>query len=342
MIALNGIAMAHIDVQELLEPGLEALREEWSELCLESRATPFQFPQWLIPWWNSFGGSSLKTVSFRTGGLLAGFAPCFIYRESASRMLCLIGSGISDYLDVIVRPGYERTVAARFYEYLYEISAQWDECVLQDIPEESPLRDCPIPPELDRSVRKGAVCSFVKLQHGKLGIRGVVPKKMRKNVSHSLNALSTKGKCVFERASESSRTRFLEELFDLHRARWRSRYETGVVSSPALRSFYEHSSESLMKSGLLNLYSLRLDGKAIASYFVLSCRNRVYAYLGGFDPDMERYSPGTVALFRIMEEAFGSGAEIFDFLRGDEEYKKLWRPSYRNNYDIHIVRRQPS
>ncbi len=43
---------------------LEILKDEWHNLCETCiYCTPFQYPQWIIPWWKHFGGSDLKVVS---------------------------------------------------------------------------------------------------------------------------------------------------------------------------------------------------------------------------------------------------------------------------------------
>jgi CelD/BcsL family acetyltransferase involved in cellulose biosynthesis len=85
---------------------------------------------------------------------------------------------------------------------------------------------------------------------------------------------------------------------------------------------------------------MELCGKAIGAYYVLVNNEYAYAYLGGFDPSMERYSPGSLALSLVIEDSVVRGARVFDFLRGDESYKALWRPSYKNNFKKIISHRR--
>ncbi len=59
---------------------LESLRPEWSELWNHSpRATPFQSPEWLLPWTRHlFGGGDILAMTSRDEtGRLIGLAPLF-------------------------------------------------------------------------------------------------------------------------------------------------------------------------------------------------------------------------------------------------------------------------
>src|SRR4051812_9773862 len=77
---------------------LQPLAEEWTALVSNSPdATPFQSPEWLIPWWQHWSEGDLWLLAFRENGRLLGIAPFFILRKH----LLLMGAGVSDYLDVI-------------------------------------------------------------------------------------------------------------------------------------------------------------------------------------------------------------------------------------------------
>src|SRR5437762_1226937 len=86
---------------------LEAFEKEWIELWEQCpAATPFQSPAWIISWWKHFGADGLWTLALRNGNELVGIAPLFIFQpeDSATRQLLLIGTGNSDYLDILAKP----------------------------------------------------------------------------------------------------------------------------------------------------------------------------------------------------------------------------------------------
>ena len=58
---------------------LEALRGDWTALCDRSpRVTPFQRPEWLIPWWHAFQPGEPWVLAVRKEERLAALAPLLI------------------------------------------------------------------------------------------------------------------------------------------------------------------------------------------------------------------------------------------------------------------------
>jgi CelD/BcsL family acetyltransferase involved in cellulose biosynthesis len=334
--------LVKVDTEEIDESGLEKISPAWTELCKRcSLTTPFQFPHWIIPWWNNLGGGSLKTVVFTDGYALAGVAPFFIFKnESGKRILCFIGTGITDYLDIIVLPGYEKVVFNSVMQYLNDISSEWDECDLQDIPENSILLHCEYPDIFAVKRSDYNICSHLELPSNLESLRTSLPKKLRKNLSRAARMLSRNGGYHLEVADENTVESFLQRLFGLHQARWSSKNQKGVLHNDSLKKFHTQAASGLVRHGLLRIYEMKFCQKAIAAYYTLAHNNRVYAYLGGFDPLMEQYSPGTLLLYHAIEDSVKRGAARFDFLRGDEKYKKYWRPVYSINSRIQIRKRE--
>src|SRR5207245_200278 len=82
---------------------LEALETPWLDLCRKTEVTPFQTPMWLLPWWRNFGSNDLAVIVSRSGGEVDAIAPLYILRDDDSdeSLGMFLGTGISDYLDVI-------------------------------------------------------------------------------------------------------------------------------------------------------------------------------------------------------------------------------------------------
>lgn len=110
-------------------------------------------------------------------------------------------------------------------------------------------------------------------------------------------------------------------LVSLHAKRWRSRGEQGVLDAEPMASFLPDVLEHLGEAGLLRLHILSADDEAIATAMVLQSHGMACYYIGGFDPDWSRYSPGSITISAAMCEAAREGAGEFHFLRGQEVYK---------------------
>ncbi|MBI5949489.1 MAG: GNAT family N-acetyltransferase [Chloroflexi bacterium] len=103
---------------------------------------------------------------------------------------------------------------------------------------------------------------------------------------------------------------------------WKSRqYRRSGYPDPfapaASRKFYE----ALRDEGVLLVSTVRAGGRVVAGHAGYRWNRRFYARLVAHDPDLGRYSPGTVLLHHLLRESFESGDEQFDFLGGAERYK---------------------
>jgi CelD/BcsL family acetyltransferase involved in cellulose biosynthesis len=220
-----------------------------------------------------------------------------------------------------------------FYRYLIDIQSQWDECDFQDIRAVSPLFKELINKEKTDSTTCN-VCFFKVLDFDKKDILYQVPKKMRNNIRRALNKLNMAGEWEFIEENECRTKEALQDLFILHDARWKTKNGSGVLKDPNVQAFHIDSSEQMKKKNMLRIFSLKLKSKVIATYYVLLHRRRAYAYLSGFDPLMEDYSPGIVSLYCVIKELFNKGYDCIDFLRGEEQYKKYWDMSKSINYRL--------
>jgi CelD/BcsL family acetyltransferase involved in cellulose biosynthesis len=123
----------------------------------------------------------------------------------------------------------------------------------------------------------------------------------------------------------------LDDLFRLHEARWRSRGEPGVLVDSAVREFHRDAARAFAAEGMLRLHRMRIGEAVAAVYYGFAWRRRSYAYLGGFDPEMPRLSPGAQILLHAIGAAIAEGCGEFDFLRGGESDKYAWGAVDRRN-----------
>src|ERR1051325_6535505 len=80
------------DIETLTE-----LEPEWLDLYRRSPdATPFQSPMWLLPWWRAVGSGGLCAVTTADA-----FAPLYVVRDEDESLGMFVGTGISDYLDIL-------------------------------------------------------------------------------------------------------------------------------------------------------------------------------------------------------------------------------------------------
>jgi CelD/BcsL family acetyltransferase involved in cellulose biosynthesis len=318
---------------------LNAIKNEWESLCDKwVYSTPFQYPQWLIPWWKYFGGSTFKALSIRDEGILVALALFYIYKDkSGIRKCCLMGSGISDYLDIPVAAGKETECMKLVFKYLMEIQSQWDVCDFQELRECSPFYK-EISGKFITVSEPCSVCLSKKIDSNPQKIIYMIQKKLRSNIRRAEEKLLKNGAINFVEETQCGLNNALEQLILLHNIRWNNKQNPGVLNENNIQNFHKDASKDLYEKQLMRMYSLHLNGKVIASYYVFLHGKTAYAYLGGFDPKMSEYSPGTIALYYIMLSIATKGYEYIDFLRGEEAYKQHWRTQSFINYTIKITK----
>jgi CelD/BcsL family acetyltransferase involved in cellulose biosynthesis len=308
-------------VQSISE--LEALEDEWGRLCEGCpETTPFQRPEWLIPWWRHLGRGELHTLCVRRSGHLVALAPMF--REG--ECLRLLGTGVSDYLDILIEDEAAEEAAPALCE-AFETDAAWSCCAFDDLRSESAVLRLPAPAHVADEVRIGVSCLVLSLQADARG-RLSLPRRARRNIRLDLNRARRHGAVVLEAVDDASA---LEEVFSLHAARWRSRGQAGVLAEAAVQAFHREAATRIQSRGCLLLLRLRVGGRLVAILYGMRDHRAAYWYLTGFDPEMSEMSPGTLLLARAAELALEGGLAEVDMLRGDEPYKYHWGARQRSN-----------
>lgn len=314
---------------------LEALRSEWAGLWARCpTATPFQSPAWLIPWWQCLGRGDLWTLALRHDDRLVGLAPLFIYPEtrgSFARTVRVLGTGNTDYLDVLVEPDFEAVGLASFFRHLDRHRERWDGCDFQHLRADSPLLDAPVPARWSDEVTVQEACPVLTLPERIEEQRERIPAGFLKKLRYYRRRAEREGTVAFESACEENLERLFGAFLRIHSARWAEQDESSVLAGDAVRRFHACAIGALLDSNRLRLYALRLDGQIVASYYGFTHRKRHYYYLGGFDPAFSRLSLGHQIVHHAMREAIREGVHTFDFLRGQEPYKYRWGAEDRLN-----------
>ncbi|MDQ4136113.1 MAG: GNAT family N-acetyltransferase [Pseudomonadota bacterium] len=306
-----------------------ALEPEWWELWRRvSSATPFQSPAWLIPWWRHFHPGELFVVTVRQEGRLVGLAPFYV--EEGTRRILPVGISVSDYLDVLIEPGHEASAGRALVEQVAVADTTWHEWSLEELAPDAVALSLPAPPHCEELSSAQSACPVLDLPKAAT-IWDVVPARPRRDTNLARNRAARRGDVRIDEVGGADGPAFLDALFRLHEARWRSRGEAGVLADERVRRFQQEVLPRLMNAGLARCYVLGMAGRAAAVHYGLMHRRRAYAYLLGFDPDFAFESPGVILMAHAIERALAEDAREFHFLRGPEAYKYAWGATDRWN-----------
>jgi CelD/BcsL family acetyltransferase involved in cellulose biosynthesis len=311
----------------------------WSKLAASCPyATVFQTPEWLVTWWHFIGNNrpfrSLYIIAIYEGDSLIGIAPLVSsgWYGLPIRRFSFMGAGSSDYGDFLAQSGREREVCNAVYSHIASLSGQ----ALLDLREareggmvrtfkpeiSSPLRfsewqlePCPC---IDLPTSDSPDENWTKLLK-------VYSKKARANINYYDRALGKTFEVTHSLAGDdASIESAFSSLYDLHARRWNERWLPGVFANKGVQRFHIEAGKSLQKLGALRLRCITLDGVCVAVLYCFAFNGRTCYYQGGFEPELSKYSLGSVLIARALRGAIDEGHPLFDFLRGNEDYKRRW------------------
>lgn len=291
-----------------------AVEDAWRALWRrDPEATPFQGPDWLIPWTDHlrFGDPRLALVRDR-GGRPVALAPMLRVRERGGAKLLPLGFGVTDYLDPLVDPAggpAARTALAR---------ALGDGGLPVELHDQ---RTVSLP--ADRST-EASPAPVLTLLPGEGGFRRSVRPSAHRHWMQARRRAERLGPVAFERADRATLPVLLDALFALHGARWGLNGEAGVLADPAVRAFHRDAAPRLLAADQLRLSGLRIAGRLVAVHLGLRDRVRSHGYIGGHDAGLPEQSLGTLILGHAIAAAVAEGSAEYHFLRGDEPYKAAW------------------
>ena len=307
------------------------LPEWWALWSRAERATPFQSPAWLLPWWQIFHPGELMTVAVRRDGLLVGLAPFYLEQGPSGRRLLPLGIGITDYLDVLIDGAPPEAVGDAIAAVYAAQSTRWDVWSVEELRPEASARSLGFV-RLRSDEQGQSACPVLLLPptvaewHGSRGGRRW--RRAWNRVLRHDNVRIVDGDGLTGAV-------MLEAVIDLHGKRWTANGEAGVLADADVRRFHRTVVPRLLATDVLRLYGLEVEGRVAAAYYGFVHRGEAYAYLNGFDPDFGFESPGTALIGHAIRDAIASGCTRFHFLRGQESYKYAWGAEDRWN----VVRR---
>jgi CelD/BcsL family acetyltransferase involved in cellulose biosynthesis len=317
-------------IEEVTElSALERLRPEWEALWRAvPDATPFQSPAWLIAWWRHVGEGALLVLALRAAGRLVGLFPFYRYTqpEGGGRRLFPLGIATTDYLDALLLP--EAVPAQGVVGRHLALRAEAEAWEWPQLRAGSPLLALPAPAGWSEEIAAADPCPCLTLPDSLDALPARVSAKTLRDLRAVRRRADQAGALRWETEAGGIEAPF-DALLRLHAARWATRGEGGVLADPAVQAMHREALPGLHRAGLLRFHALRLDGEIVAVLYALvdppgRSARRLYLYLSGFNPALERLSPGMLLVGRAVEAAIAEGLAVADFLRGRERYKYFW------------------
>jgi len=280
----------------------------------------FVLPVWLRTWWEVFGKKRKPFLqSYRRGDTLLGIAPLMI---EGDKVLFMGHSDVCDYQDFIVAPGQQKIFFDAFLDEMEKqgireldlFTLRPDSHTLLYLMKMAEARGYPVEKSLDDlSMELDLPGTWEEyLMHLKSKHRHETRRKLRR---------------LQEEAAVNYRV--LEEPDDIHkeietflRLFRMSRKDKTEFLNLEMESFFRLLIDAVSETGLLRLCFLDIDDEPASAVLCFDFNHTIYLYNNGFNPEYSRLSAGLLSKVLNIKHSIESGHKKFDFLKGNETYKR--------------------
>jgi CelD/BcsL family acetyltransferase involved in cellulose biosynthesis len=313
------------------ESDFDALRDVWNSLVSQNAVNEvFLTWEWQVTWWAVYCPGELRLLVGRTDdGQVVGIAPWFI--EAGTRTLRAVGCvDVTDYLDVIALPAHRDAFYQALSGYLADHRAEFEQLSLCNVRASSPTLAA-LPPYLTAAgfavtVEQQETCPHINLPHDFEAYLESLDKKqrheLRRKMRRAENAEEASGEKVawYIVGPEHDLGAEIERFIGLMRASHPDK--AGFMDDAKNDGFFRAVVPKMAACGWLQMAFLTVNGEAAAAYINFDYDNRIGVYNSGLLPQSYAHlSCGIVLLCYLIRHNIEQERAVFDFLRGNEDYK---------------------
>ncbi|MEW6198909.1 MAG: GNAT family N-acetyltransferase [Planctomycetota bacterium] len=322
-----------LTVQQVASFDAPGLRAAWIRLSdTAPRASLFSTFEWCRAWADVFGAGSEIAVSLIHDGQGAprGLLPAYVDRTGPVRWLKLLGrervSG--DHLDLLCAAEDHPACLDALWSH-WERSVAFDGFILGDLHRDSPTlhgvrfrarqRGWPV------QEREPQVVPYVDLPVTFDAYLDTLSANMRYHVRRRRRGLAKMLDTAVRVVSTPAEIdAALTDLFELHQRRWQRDGRPGNLHDARKREFLRQFCRVAAERDWVRAIVMEREGVRQGVLLAFHWRGTASFYQMGWDPDTPIQSPGVVLLAESIEQAVREGLSRYDFLRGDEPYKRKW------------------
>jgi len=276
---------------------------------------------WMSIWWRHFAGKSRKLfiVTVEQEGVIVGIAPFMIEKRALFTQLKFLGSGLTDYHEILTTPENAHAIIGRIIDFIAS-SRKCDLINLEQVPDYSPLIRHLDGKACKREMIKCPVINFRSTSWEEY--KAKLSRLLRKKWTNRFNRLARRGRVeMVEVERKEEKVAVLDKLFAMHAKRWEFAGFPSKLSNEVLQEFLADILAEMKES---RVFMLKLNDH-ILSYDIGFVKDGCFFdWNGSFDPNYSSNSPGTVLTGLIFKHLIEKGFTCCNFMRGDYTFKRRW------------------
>jgi CelD/BcsL family acetyltransferase involved in cellulose biosynthesis len=313
---------------------LSGLAAEWEDLYQRcTAATAFLSHAWLESWWRSYGRPGrLVLVLVRRADQLVAAAPLIRRRHWGLPVLTPVGAGVSDFSDVLIDDSCAGEAGRRLAQEL-AAQARWHTIDFPEVPQRAAAWHVVDAWPLATWRLSSSTCLELPARPMEQLIETLpthtaqTRRKKRRKIEAA--GIETRLAGINEAAGA------IAALLRLHSQQWRGRGMNPEHGRSRFAAHLTRSVPTMVERGQALLVEYRLDGDVVAVELLVDGHDVMGAYLYGFRPDLrQRVDVTQLLLGKDLELAERLGRQTLSLLRGNEPYKRRWRPREASNQRV--------
>lgn len=313
-------------------------RGEWNDLCARcADANVFQTFEWYASWWAAFGRHhQLLLLTARNYNRLLGIAPLMIVGAKTRRArITFIGAEHADYQDFLLADDASEVVLDRLLARLLELDFSWRRFELRNVPETSiNLKRLMVIAGSNGllSICRKSCCPTLRIRGNEAHVKRIVDKYSMRRPFIAFKRLGDIRWRTLTNVDEA--LEYLPKFAAQHADRWRDTNNPSQMQHPDYEVFYQALIRNMIPCGTLDFSVVELNGEPVAFHLGFLYRGRRLWYKPSFSIAHAKWSPGTLLIRFLIENALNSGVDELDFTIGNEPFKQRYANMVRTNVDV--------
>ena len=300
---------------------------------------------WFACWWRAFGDHRmLYLVTARHHGELVAVLPLMlerIWRHGIPlRRLAAIGNDHSPRFD-LVRGCDDETLQRSIWNHLMARSANWDVLDFPRLTAGSSTLDRFTRMAREQKIRhhlwpRAPRSPWIDIQPSWEHYLDARSPGFRKTLRRKTRRMAELGTVRLETVTDDAALEDgLAEAMQIEAEGLKGSNRTAISSQPAVIRFYSELARSMAARGRLRLHFLTLDHVRIAFDYSLITNRCLYSLKAGHRSTHAPFSPGTLLLSLILQQAHKDGLSGMDLMGDADEFKMHWTDAARAHQWLH-------
>jgi len=312
------------------------LEQDWRDLetRIDGSMSLFQnfdwCQQWCLDWFYNSGhlqgDEKPFIVTVWQGGQLALVWPLQCGTTSGVKTLSWLGSPALQYGDVLIDPDCNLDQVCQLaWDYIAKSECA-DLLRFDNVPSTSPVFDFLSNQCTTSGDSKSSVLEIGKFSDWQ-AYQATLKKTARRARRKRYNKLSRAGDLTFTVHQNADKFKPLLDVVIDWKCKWleRQNWPSNLMGDPKFKTFMRNTIDTGSQSSAQWVAGeLALDGKPIAIEIGAIYGDRYISYMGAYNENFAKSSPGKIELEEMIHWAYDKGLSYFDFLCVSAQYKSDW------------------